>query len=266
MSEAANRLPERMGEMMTQEQIAALLSPPDIFAGKKALCVQPHPDDNEVGMGGIIARLCQSGCEVHYLTVTNGDLGTIRPELCGEELAVRREQEVRKAGEVLGVSEYFSFALPDGSLNDAPALAGRIAELIRENQYDMLFAPDPWMPYEAHRDHVVTGQACAQAFISCSLPRYPRDTKTPPCAPFAIGFYNTNQVNTVVDITDTFETKFAAMAMHQSQFDERLLEMYRIYFSMRGQKLAAEKDFALGEGLRVMAPLHMHCFPDALEI
>lgn len=251
---------------MEMDQIAALLSPPDIFAGKRALCVQPHPDDNEVGMGGIVAKLAQKGCEVHYLTVTDGDLGAHCDALSGAALIKTRAAEVKASGDLLGVSKYHFFGLPDGSLNDAAALAGRIAELMRRYDIDMIFCPDPWMPYEAHRDHVVTGQACAQAFISANLLKFPRDTETNPCNPFAIGFYNTNSVNTVVDITDVFDLKFRAMAAHASQFDAATLELYRVYFAMRGQKLAQGKDFQLGEGLRVMSPLHMHCFPDALEI
>lgn len=251
---------------MEMEQVAALLSPPDIFAGKRALCVQPHPDDNEVGMGGIVAKLAQKGCEVHYLTVTNGDLGAHCEALRGEALAGVRREEVLASGGLLGVSGFHFLDLPDGSLNDASALAGKIAEVMRRHEIDMLFCPDPWMPYEAHRDHVVTGQACAQAFISADLLEYPRGTDTKPCHPFAIGFYNTNAVNTVVDISDAFDLKFQAMAAHASQFNEAVLGLYRVYFAVRGQKLAQGKGFALGEGLRVMSPLHMHCFPDAMEI
>ena len=33
--------------------VAALLAPPDILKSKCALCIQPHPDDNEIGMGGV---------------------------------------------------------------------------------------------------------------------------------------------------------------------------------------------------------------------
>ena len=55
--------------------VAALLAPPDILKSKCALCIQPHPDDNEIGMGGTVAVLAQAGCTVHYLTVTNGDQG-----------------------------------------------------------------------------------------------------------------------------------------------------------------------------------------------
>ena len=47
------------------------------FLRKKILCIQPHPDDNEIGMGGIISYLTSKGVQVDYLTVTDGSLGDI---------------------------------------------------------------------------------------------------------------------------------------------------------------------------------------------
>ena len=42
--------------------VKALLAPPNPFTFKKILCVQPHPDDNEIGMGDTIAVLAAQGC------------------------------------------------------------------------------------------------------------------------------------------------------------------------------------------------------------
>ncbi len=251
---------------MNQEQIQGLFAPPDIMTGKKALCIQPHPDDNEVGMGGIVLTLSMAGCQVDYLTITDGALGALSPALVGDALAAVRKEEIEAAGKLLGVTDYYNLGYEDGTLNDIPKLAGEVAEIIREGQYDMVFCPDPWLTYEAHWDHVVTGRAVAQAFISASLVEYPRGTKTSPCAPFAIGFYFTNKPNTVIDVTENFDNKFEAMAAHKSQMPAELLELYRMYFTMRGMKLADEKDFLLGEGLRVMSPLHMHCFAEGESI
>ncbi|WP_249028898.1 PIG-L deacetylase family protein [Tannockella kyphosi] len=251
---------------MNQEQIQALFLPPDITKGKKALCIQPHPDDNEVGMGGIIKKLTLDGCQVDYLTMTDGSLGALSPELTGDKLAFVRNQEIKDSGAILGVSNYHNLGLVDGTLDNIPMLAGKIAEVIREGQYDMIFCPDPWLSYEAHYDHVVTGKATAQAFISCSLVEYPKGTNTLPCAPFAIGFYFTNNPNTVIDVTDTFDTKFEAMAAHRSQMPPQLLDLYRTYFSMRGMQLAADKEYSLGEAIRVMSSLHMHCFVEGSQI
>ena len=120
--------------------------------------------------------------------------------------------------------------------------------------------------YEAHQDHVVTGKAAAQAFLSTALAQYPRGTRTQPWQPEAIGFYFTQNPNTVVDVTDTFEQKFAAMALHRTQLNDELLAMYRAYFTLQSQQRAAGRGFALGEGLKVLSPLHLHCFVEAPQI
>lgn len=246
--------------------LSAYFTPPEILTAKRALCIQPHADDNEIGMGGTIAALADRGCEIHYLTVTDGALGQAAGPADPAAIAVVRRQEAEAAGRVLGASVFHFFDEPDGSLRDVPALAGRIAELVRAVQPEVLFCPDPWALYEAHQDHVVTGKAAAQAFISSALAGYPRGTGTQPWQAGAIGFYFTQAPNTVVDVTGAFERKFAAMALHRTQFSEELLGMYRLYFTMQGQRLAQGKGFALGEGLKVLGPLHLHCFVEAPSI
>lgn len=32
--------------------VSAFFQPPEILTARRALCIQPHPDDNEIGMGG----------------------------------------------------------------------------------------------------------------------------------------------------------------------------------------------------------------------
>ncbi len=41
-----------------------------------ALFIQPHPDDNEIGAGGMMAKLVDKGIPVYSLTVTKGDGGS----------------------------------------------------------------------------------------------------------------------------------------------------------------------------------------------
>ena len=92
---------------------------------------------------------------------------------------------------------------------------------------------------------------------------FPDGGETIPCPLQAIGFYFTAKPNTVVDISDTFERKFEAIALHDSQMDPQTLGLYRIWFGLMGQELAAGKGFALGEGLKVLSQLHAHCFVKA---
>ncbi|NQX46020.1 PIG-L family deacetylase [Paenibacillus tritici] len=251
---------------MDVSTISALMSPPDLSDCRKVLCIQPHPDDNEVGLGGTIASFAEKGCEIHYLTVTNGDLGAVDEHLSSAEIAAIRAHELEAAGRSLGATVFHQLDHGDGTLEHIPALAEEIAEIIRTVQPDVIFCPDPWLSYEAHYDHIVTGRAAAQAFLSSGLPLYPRGTSTRPWQPKAIGFYFTSEPNTVIDITNHFERKFDAMALHRSQFSEEMLGLYRIYFHEQGRQLAEGKGFGLGEGLKVLSPLHLHCFVEARKI
>lgn len=246
--------------------ISALLTPPDIFACKKILCIQPHPDDNEVGMGGIIAVLAQRGCEIHYLTVTNGGLGSPSPSVNFEDTVTLRHDEAIAAGRCLGAAEFHFLTHDDGTLQDVPALTEEIVDVIRKVQPDAVFCPDPWLCYESHYDHVTTGRASANAVIMAGLHSYPKNNTCAPWTPSAIGFYFTSKPNTVVDISAVFDRKFEALALHKSQMPPETIAMYRLYFQMKGAQLANGKGFALGEGLKVLSPLHLHCFVDAANI
>lgn len=244
-----------------KEQIMKLLSPPNLKECKKVLCVQPHPDDNEIGMGGIIGVLTQQGCRVDYLTITDGALGDLGIVSNSEKLGDIRRREAENAGKILGVKKFFWLNYPDGSLENVAKLAREIAEIIRTDQYDMVFAPDPWLLYEAHQDHIITGRAVAQASINCSLKTYPENTVTKPCELKGIGFYFTSAPNTIIDITEYFEQKFSAMKQHKSQFTEEMLSLYKTFFAMQGQKLSQSQSIC--EGIKVLAPIHLHCFVDS---
>lgn len=235
-----------------QIDIKALLSPPDILKCRRVLCIQPHPDDNEIGMGGTVAVLAQTGCEVHYLTVTNGDKGNKDKQATPEQTAAIRRKETVAAGRHLGASEFHFLDKGDGTLSDISGLAKEITSVMRKVEPDAVFCPDPWLFYEAHYDHIVTGRASAYAFTT-----YGKG---------AIGYYFTSNPNTVIDISSAFDRKFEAIALHDSQMQPQTLEMYRIYFGMKAEELANGNGFALGEGLKVLSALHSHCFVDAIHI
>lgn len=249
---------------MDPQLLAALMSPPDIMGLKKVLCIQPHPDDNEIGMGGIIAKLVSCGCQVDYLTVTDGALGDIGLTDGSRPLADIRKEEAIAAGKHLGVTEFLFLGEKDGSLYDVPSLAGKIAEILRSGGYDSVACPDPWNSYEAHHDHVVTGLAATQAAINCNLLHYPEGTETAPTEIQAVMLYFTQKINTVVDISQHFTQKMEAVALHKSQIDVQTLQLYTGYFAFRGQKMTGSQ--AIGEGVKALTPLHLHCIPEAVEI
>lgn len=241
----------------------AMLAPPKVMDAKRALCIQPHPDDCEIGMGGTIAALSEAGCQVHYLTVTTGDLGDRDRRATREETALKRRQEAEAAGRHLGVQSFHFLSHGDSTLNDVVGLSVEIAQVIRKVAPEVIFCPDPYLNYEGHYDHVVTGRAAANAFHLSGIRHFPVEDGQAPWSAPAIGFYFTARPNTVIDISAYFERKFEAIALHASQMDGQTLAMYRVYFQMKGAELAKGRGFTLGEGLKVLSPLHMHCFVDA---
>ena len=63
----------------------------------RAMVVFAHPDDAEIGSGGVVARWVEAGCEVTYVLCTNGDSGTADRSLTPTELAHKRADEQRAA-------------------------------------------------------------------------------------------------------------------------------------------------------------------------
>ena len=246
--------------------VAALLTPPDVSKCKKALCVQPHPDDNEIGMGGIVSFLAKEGCEVAYLTMTSGNRGNNDKTATPEETAAQRRKETEAAGRCLGATDFYYLDYDDGSLSDVVGLAKEVAAVIRRVRPDVVFCPDPWLSYECHWDHVITGYAVSNAYVMCGLTLLELPGGRGPWQPAAIAYYYTSNPNTVIDITGEFGKKFEAIALHKSQIDEQTLALYKIYFKMKGEELAQGKGFAIGEGLKVLGKLHTHCFVDAYKI
>ena len=177
-------------------------------------------------MGGVIAKLAKDGCEVHYITVTDGSLGLVDDSMTHKELAGIRKIECEESGKLLGVNHFHYLDYLDGTLSNIHKISGELAEIIREVKPEFIFCPDPWLNYEAHQDHIVTGKAAAQSFISSWLYEYPLGTKTKAHRVKAIGFYYTSKPNTIIDITDTFNLKMKAISKHKSQFDNKTLFMY----------------------------------------
>ena len=233
-----------------------LIQPPALDACRKVLCVQPHPDDNEIGMGGIVAKLAAGGVQVDYLTVTDGALGDQGLHDRSLSLAEVRRAEAEAAGRLLGVTDFHWLDLPDGGLDDVAGLARQVAAIIRAGRYDAVFCPDPWCAYEAHWDHVVCGRAVAYAALIYDLGQAADNATLK-----AVGFYFTASPNTVVDVSAHFPAQLQALAAHRSQVSPETLQLYTGYLAWRGQQLTGSE--AIGQDLKMLSPLHLHCIPEA---
>ena len=51
----------------------------DEYIPKIAMTIQAHPDDQEFGIGGTLAKWAKAGCEIISVVITSGDSGSNDP-------------------------------------------------------------------------------------------------------------------------------------------------------------------------------------------
>jgi LmbE family N-acetylglucosaminyl deacetylase len=243
-------------------------SPADLWAARRILCVQPHYDDNDIGAGGTLARLHDQGTEIIYLTVTDDLVGVVDPHLPDEQAARQLQQEQRQAGTIIGVARHEWLGYPDAGDYNYFAMRRRVIAAIRRLRPDFLMTCDPWLPYEAHRDHIQTGLAVAEASYLHAMPRLKagEDRPSDPEAdwdyqPYPIQgviFYFSHAPNTLVDIDATHARKRQALACYQAQFTPD--DMERLLRSVEDeQRRAAQGEaYTHGETFKVLRPDQLH--------
>ncbi|MFC6645303.1 PIG-L deacetylase family protein [Granulicella cerasi] len=143
-----------------KEWLEALAAIPAFVAPvARVVFVAPHPDDETLAAGGLLAALAQAGVPVTIVAVTDGD-AAYSPE--GDaELAALRIREQIAALAVLGIPESSIIRLgyPDRCVNEhETALAEHLVNLIRPDT--TLIAP--WSK-DFHSDHEAAGRAAEVA-------------------------------------------------------------------------------------------------------
>jgi LmbE family N-acetylglucosaminyl deacetylase len=133
------------------------------------LAVFAHPDDESLAMGGTIARYAHAGVDVSLVCATRGEWGIISdPTLATREnLGEVREEELRAACRVLGISRLHFLDCPDSDVNhtDWPEVEEKIVRHIRELRPDVIvtFGPDGLY---GHPDHIAVSTLTTAAFQS----------------------------------------------------------------------------------------------------
>ncbi|MBF8378173.1 PIG-L family deacetylase [Alicyclobacillus mali] len=234
---------------------------------RSALFVGPHPDDNEVGAGGTMAKLVAKGCRVVSVTVTDGRHGALG-EVDPAHLAHRRQEELEAACTVLGIQEHIEFGFEDlGSYTEVDVVE-KLVPVLLDIRPEVIVTVDPWTPYEAHPDHIKTGRAVAECAIrlaslkvSQALPAY---------VPPMFAFYASAYPNAAVDVTDHWHSKIRAIEAHESQFATPEWPALKAYFDFQAREAAKRflddaEGSRLAEAFKVLSPRQLHFFPDAIR-
>ena len=175
------------------------------------LVVGPHPDDQELAMGGTIAALTRQKHHVTLLDMTNGEPTPFgSPEV--------RARESAAAAEILGVKR-LSLGLKNREVTWSIAARHATAAIFRSVRPDIVFLP---YPTDAHPDHRQVAQIAQDARFDAKLTKstIPGEPFYPPrliyyfCSHLRFNF----PASFCLDISDTMDTKRAAVRCYESQF------------------------------------------------
>jgi bacillithiol biosynthesis deacetylase BshB1 len=181
------------------------------------LAVFPHPDDAELTCGGTLLKSARQGHRVGILDLSRGEMasrGTV--DLRGAESA--------RAAEILQVSVRRNLELPDSRLTNSPETRIAVARMIRHLKPSIVVTTAP-SPFGRHPDHRVAAElvrdACFLAGLRMIEPDLP--AHRPRKVLHSITYREDYLKPTfVVDISDTFEEKLAAVAAYESQFGDAI--------------------------------------------
>jgi len=134
---------------------------PAEFLDAPCLVVSPHPDDETLGCGGLLALKRERGVPVSVVYMTDGS-GSHPGFADQRALAGRRRDEALAACATLGIAEgdVHFLEVPDGTLAAAAASAvTRLAPLLDAHDRALLVLPHPDEPPS---DHAATYHVTAQ--------------------------------------------------------------------------------------------------------
>jgi len=195
---------------------------------ERILVVCAHPDDVDFGVAGSVAAWVKAGIEVSYCIVTDGDAGGSDRSISRADVAKLRRQEQRGAAAEVGVSEVAFLGHPDGRLFPTIELRRDISRQIRRVRPQRLVCQSPERLWDrigaSHPDHLAAGEAAvSSAYPDARNPFAHPELLEEGLEPHAVGeiwMMAAPGSNRAVDITDTFDSKVAALRRHRSQVGE----------------------------------------------
>ena len=135
------------------DELAALSARRKAASSAAVLAIGAHPDDVEVGAGGIVLGHVAQGHEVSVLVLTGGDVAGIPAE---------RAREAARAAELMGV-RLFHVNLADASVSEGGSTIGEITRVIEEVNPDTIYTHSAQDLNQDHRNaHHATLVAAAR--------------------------------------------------------------------------------------------------------
>ena len=179
------------------------------------LAIAAHRDDVELTCAVTLRKAVDQGYRTGILDLTAGETGT-------RGSAEVRAAEAAKAAEILGVAQRVNAGLPDAHMHNTEETRRILVHHIRAFRPRVVILP---FPVGRHPDHRIASELGRDACFLSGLTRYPADGEASPHRPDKVLYalaYREDPVKPsfVVDISEQFERKMAAIRCYASQFDD----------------------------------------------
>jgi bacillithiol biosynthesis deacetylase BshB1 len=178
------------------------------------LAFGPHPDDAELGAGGLLLKMKALGHTTGIIDMTRGEMGWGTPE--------DRVRECEEAAKILRLDVRENLGLRDGGIEDDFETRCAVAAVIRRHRPEIVLAPYFDIPPGrglGHNDHGKTGMVVSHAYNLAHLRKAPVPGE-PYQAKAMIYYYIPPGVRPsfLVDISAHAQEWIRALECHRTQF------------------------------------------------
>ncbi len=197
------------------------------------LVVAPHPDDEVLGCGGVIAKCSASGDQVHVLIVTRG-----APDIFDQKIVQEVREECVRANEILGTHKvhFFDYFAPKLDTYEQREIASSISELVEKVRPEVVYIPHYG---DLHFEHVICHRtslvACRPTATNTVKKIYAYETLSE--TDWSLQ-HESFAPNVFVNISDHLEKKIEAMSVYRTQLypspSNRSIDCLRALSRVRG--------------------------------
>jgi bacillithiol biosynthesis deacetylase BshB1 len=173
-----------------------------------------HPDDVELGAGGILAKHARAGFKTAICDLTYAELssnGTVE----------NRQIEAEKAANALGLTARYCLGFPDRGLTGSKEQILKITQIIRQLQPKVILTP---YFRDRHPDHVACNQLVREAVFDAGIKKIVTSGNEKIHRVSKVFHYFINdltEADIIIDIGSVYQQKIAAFKAYQSQFGQQ---------------------------------------------
>ena len=170
---------------------------------RKIIAIGAHPDDIELGCGGVLRNHVLNDDEVNYVIMSSGEKSGDRN---------KRKSETITAAKLIGACDVYFLNLPDTMIMHDGKTVSLLDQQIEKIEPDILYVHSP---KDYHQDHENTAKSALSASrnMKSSILLYETPSTTIEFRPMA---YN--------DISDVFECKLNCINQYISQKNKDYME------------------------------------------